>query len=211
MRYLPAISAIALVIAAGLVHGFWTDRWTVSRAPAEAAARLDKLPLSVGDWDGQVVAGDTRSSEAITGQLYRHYVNRKNGSEVTVAIFSGLPGPVSIHTPDVCYGAAGFKVAARTKYRHPAEGGSPAAEFWTADLHKVRATETLHQRIFWSWTAGGQWQAPDEPRLAFVAEPVLYKLYLVRSLNSTSEPIDGDPCVDLLRQLLPQLQKEIFD
>jgi hypothetical protein len=211
MRYLPAYAAIVLVIVSGIVHGFWTDRWTVSAAPTEAAARLEKLPLSVGDWQGRPLKGGPKSNEAITGELYRLYVNRKTGSEVTVLIFSGLPGPVSIHTPDWCYGAAGYKVESPNRHRQAAQGATPAAEFWTADLHKTRATEQLHQRIFWSWTTHGTWQAPDEPRLAFVREPVLFKMYLVRPLHSPGEPLEGDPCLDLLRALLPQLQQNLFD
>jgi hypothetical protein len=211
MKYLPAYSAVVLVIVAGLVHGFWTDRWTVSHAPAEAAARLAKLPLTVGEWEAQPLKGEAKSTEAIAGELNRRYVHRKNGSEVTVVIFAGLPGPVSIHTPDVCYGAAGFKVESPARYRLAAEDGSPGGSFWTADLHKARVTQELHQRIFWAWTARGTWQAADDPRLAFAGERVLFKMYLVRPMHSPSEPIEGDACLQLLRELLPQLAKNLFE
>jgi hypothetical protein len=210
LRYLPLLTAVALGICCGLVHGFWTDRWTRSRAPAEAAARLTRVPLEAGDWQAEPLPFNERETEAISGRLYRRYVNRLSGSAVTVALVSGLPGPVAIHTPDVCYKANGFKVASPIKYRHAATAGAPAAELLTADLEKARAAEVLHQRIFWSWTTAGTWSAPDNPRWQFAAEPVLYKLYLVREMSAADEPLEEDPCIDLMRQLLPQLHQVLF-
>src|SRR6516225_2141560 len=98
-RYYPAFTALTLILVAGLVHGFWTDRWVVSTAPAEAAARLEQLPLEAGDWKGEPLEVNSKSAEAITGRLCRRYTNRSTGSVVTIALVSGLPGPVSIHTP----------------------------------------------------------------------------------------------------------------
>jgi hypothetical protein len=209
-RYLPAFVAIALVVLCGVVHGFWTDRWTVSRAPAEAAARLRQLPVTVGDWQAQELPIDSRSPEAISGEMCRRYVNRTNGNAVTVVLLCGLPGPVSIHTPDVCYKAGGFDVGTPLKYTQPAQGQVPAADFLTSDLNKNRSTGQVYQRIFWSWNATGTWRVPGNPRWEFAPEPVLYKLYLVRDMNSPGEPLEDDPCLDLMRQLIPQLQQVLF-
>lgn len=208
MRYFPPLTAIVLGICCGIVHGFWTDRWTVSHAPAEAAARMAQLPLEAGDWQAQELPVSDRETEAISGRLYRRYLNRLSGSVVTVALVTGLPGPVSIHTPDVCYKANGFKVAAPIKYLYK---GPAAAEFWTADLKKVKAAEVMHQRIFWAWTTTGEWSVPDNPRWHFAAERVLFKLYLIREMATADEPLEEDPCIDLMHQLLPQLRRVLFD
>jgi hypothetical protein len=208
-RCLPPLTAALLVVIGGIVHGFWTDRWTTSAGPAEAAARLKRVPRNVDDWEGKTLPHRS-SSEGIVGQLYRSYVNRVNGTEITVALFTGLPGPVSIHTPEVCYRASGFQVAAPLRYTYAGAKGQPTAVFWTADLQKTKATETLHQRIFWAWATDGAWQAAENPRVQFAAKPVLYKLYLVRELTSPDEPLEEDPCIDLMHDLLPQLQKYLF-
>src|SRR5262245_32289500 len=121
-RYTPALVAVALVVVSGLVHGFWTDRWSTSHAPAEAAERLARVPLDAGEWQGQDLPNATRFTEAITGQMYRRYVHRSTGSVVTVALICGLPGPVSIHTPDVCYKAGGYEVATPARFQGPAYG-----------------------------------------------------------------------------------------
>jgi hypothetical protein len=210
-RYLPAAAALVLLLVAGLVHGFWTDRWTVSKATAEAAVRLQHLPLAVGDWQGENVEVDTRETEAITGHLYRRYVNRSNGNQVTIVLLCGLPGPVSIHTPDVCYRAGGFDVAEPVKVKVAAEPPGPDGEFWAADLHKATATEEVRQRIYWSWSATGAWTAPDDdPRGLFAGQPVLFKLYAVRDLAAGDKLRDDDPCAELLRQLMPQMKKTLF-
>jgi hypothetical protein len=171
---------------------------------------LGQVPLEVGDWQAEPLAFNERETEAISGRLYRRYVNRLSGSVVTVALVSGLPGPVSIHTPDVCYKANGFKVASPIKYRYAGGLGVPAAEFLTADLQKIQAADAIHQRIFWSWTTNGTWSVPDNPRWQFAAEPVLYKLYLVREMSAADEPLEEDPCIDLMRRLLPQLHGVLF-
>ena len=93
-RYLAAACAAILVVLCGMVHGFWTDRWTTSLPPAQAAERLGRVSLEVGDWAGQTLPSKSRP-EGIAGQLYRRYINRVNGTKITVALFTGLPGPVN--------------------------------------------------------------------------------------------------------------------
>ncbi len=208
-RLFPVLTGMLLVIGGGVVQGFWTNRWDTSPAPAEAAERLKNVPLRVGDWVATALPVKT-GPEPIAGQLYRRYVHQVNGTVITVALYTGQPGPVSIHTPDVCYKASGFDVAVPLKYKWAGVRGIAAGEFWTADLQKIKATEKLHQRIFCSWTTDGTWRAAGNPRWEFADQPVLYKLYLVRELTSAEEPLEEDPCIDLMSDLLPQLQKCVF-
>ena len=44
-RLLTALAASVLVIACGVVHGFWTDRWQQPVETAAAAARMDDAAL----------------------------------------------------------------------------------------------------------------------------------------------------------------------
>src|SRR5262245_23228091 len=139
-RYFPALVAILLVIGGGIVHGFWTDRWGTSPAPAEAGRRLKAVPLRAGDGAAAPLPNKA-GPESLAGQLYRRYVHQVNGTVITVALYTGLPGPVAIHTPDVCYKASGFEVASPIKYRWAGLRGMASGEFWTADLQKIKATE----------------------------------------------------------------------
>jgi hypothetical protein len=205
-RMFPAVIGIGAVLATGAVHGTWTDRWGAPEEPAAWAARMDAIPLTTDDWEGEEVASKRTEYDGFAGHIYRRYVNRRTGKEVKLYLVCGKPGPVSVHTPDVCYGAVGYKVLARGKFTSPADGAVPAAELETGLFRQERAAEQNYLRIFWAWSTGGAWSAPAEPRRAFAGNPALYKIYLLHDMASPDEAAEEDPCSDLLKQLLPGME-----
>jgi len=211
LRIIAPLVAVSAVVASGAVHGIWTDRWAIAEEPATWAAKLDLVPAVVGDWEGRVIKVNRIESGGVSGSLHSVYQNRRTGREVTVFLVCGRPGPISIHTPDVCYGAVGYEVVSRQPFAAPVGADAPA-EFWTAQFRKNQSTDQSLLRIFWSWSGNGEWKAPRdrEPRYAFAHCPALFKLYLIREMNSADDPLDNDPCVDLMKQLLPQLQRSLF-
>jgi hypothetical protein len=208
-RLVPAAVAVVLVVLSGVVHGFWTGRWSAA-ASGDVAARLDSVALELGDWQGQKLEPDARQGEGMAGILYRRYVNRSTRSAVTVYLVCGRTGPVAVHTPDVCYGANGYQVTDLGKQSVRPAPGAAGAELEAVQVVKTKAAEQIAQRVYWTWSAAGTWQVPDNPRLAFARHPLLYKLYLIRDLSRPGEPLEDDPCVDLMRQLLPELKKALF-
>src|SRR6266850_214231 len=113
-RTLPLITGIALLLTCGLVRGLWTDRWGSAAAPAAAAAKLEHLAWVIGEWEGRPIELEQaqRDASRVSGCIVRRYVHRVNGDAVTIFLGCGRPGPVSVHTPDVCYAGAGYKLAA---------------------------------------------------------------------------------------------------
>jgi len=208
VRFLPALSAVLAVLITGVVHGVWTDRWTTLEAAT--TPRLEQLPLTLGDWHGQNVEMDKRFLGPVTGCIHRRYVNQRSGVAVSLTLVSGRPGPVAIHTPDVCYVASGFQTASTEKFVPRLDSSVPAAEFMTAQFVKNKSADQTNLRVFWSWNADGRWVVADTPRFAFAPCRVLYKLHLVRELAVASEPLDDDPCVQLMQLLLPELQKTVL-
>jgi hypothetical protein len=209
-RSLPAVAAVVAIVACGVVHGFWTGRWSGAASGGEMAARLRQVALDLGDWQGRDLDADVRLKEGMVGVLYRSYVHRPTGKAVTVYLVCGRSGPVAVHTPDVCYAASGFDVTPLGRQAVRAKSGATLAELEAARMSKKRAAEHIQQHIFWSWSATGTWQVPDNPRLAFARYPLLYKLYLLRDLSRPGEAADEDPCLDLMRQLQPELQRVLF-
>ncbi len=205
-RYLP-LTAAALVISAGVVHGLWTDRWNLSDEPGASAARLGQVPMAIGDWQGQVIDKDTQPPAGVVGYLCRRYVNSRSGAAVTVVIVTARPGPACIHTPDACYVASGYQYSGLQKYAMKTE---PAAEFWTAPFFKQKAADQRNLRIFWAWNAAGSWQAPDSPRFTFARYPVLHKLYLIREMATSEEPLDEDACIEFMKEFQPAFQRAMF-
>src|SRR4051812_23326676 len=101
MRILPVLTVVGVVTLSGVVHGVWTNRWGSTRAVEEASARLQDVPMTVGEWDGQAKELSEReiALAEINGYFSRNYVNRRTGSMVSVLLICGRPGPVSVHTP----------------------------------------------------------------------------------------------------------------
>jgi hypothetical protein len=212
-RWLFGMTASIALLAAGLVHGYWTDRWTVNEETRIAAERLDAIPLQVGDWDGEEV--EIKSSQrapGVAGYIQRRYVNRKLGASVVMALVNGRPGPVATHTPEVCYGASGYQVGARKPIRLDTKDVS--AQFWTSDATRTRVTEETKIRIYWGWNGGQGWVASEDARNEFprYKSPILHKLYVIRDLHEGRARAPGrdDPCELFLQALLPELEKAIY-
>jgi hypothetical protein len=207
-RILPIAAAVVALIAGGVVHGLWTDRWTAKPDPGAAAGRFDGLPTTIGDWEGEALEVSPRELDGLSGYLARRYVNRDTGDAVTLALMCGRPRVVSVHSPDVCYAANGYEVTAPSRYG-PSDLPAPAS-FWMTEMVRTRAAEQTRLRVFFAWSATGAWEAPDNPRVAFAGVPVLYKLYLLRDLPAGNAPLADDPCLDFFKRLQPELQKCLF-
>lgn len=213
VRTLPLVAGIAILFPCGLVRGLWTDRWAPGAAASAAAVKLERLPMTIGEWQGGPIDNEAaqRDVSKVAGHVMRRYENRVNGNACSLFLACGRPGPLSVHTPEVCYNGAGYELAA-PPVKCPVEGASPArpSEFWAAAFAKQESAIPLELRVFWAWNALGAWQAPENPRLAFVRVPVLYKLYVIREAAPGDGRLEDDSCKDFLRRLLPELEKVIL-
>jgi hypothetical protein len=210
---LPVVAAYAVLIVGGAVHGLWTDRWTVSGAVEDAVGRLEQVPPRAGDWEvrsqEQLPSRDVALAGA-AGYLYRTYENRRSGERVALLIMAGHPGPLSVHTPDICYGGLGYQPNDDIeRWAAPAGAGGRRPEFFTAKFLKQGGTAPP-LRVLWTWGAAGTWQAPDNPRLSLASQPAVFKLYLVRALASEKERLEDDPCADFIGVMFPKLQGCLF-
>ncbi len=60
-RLLSWITALTLLVAAGVLHGLWSERWRPADALEAAAVRLEQVPLEIGDWQGKAIDTDAES------------------------------------------------------------------------------------------------------------------------------------------------------
>ena len=79
------------------------------------------------------------------------------------------------------------------------------AEFWTSSLERKDPVGNEHLRIYWSWRGGGEWRAPEWPRLELARYPFVYKLYVVSEASARAEVLEQDPGVQFLKDFLPRL------
>src|SRR5438105_14630611 len=123
------------VLASGAVSGVMTRRWAPS-VDLDAAAQRAQLPLEAGDWIGRhltVTPAEVQAAQA-AGILRRTYTDRRTGHTVGVSLVCGRGGPVSRHTPEVCYPNSGFEEIGR-----PARlsvDGENLAQFWLQRFRK---------------------------------------------------------------------------
>jgi hypothetical protein len=213
LRALAATAAALLVIVPGILHGLREGRWQNSQQLEAAVARVRRVPLAVGDWRGQpaeLSQEEVRGAEA-DGCLVRRYENARTGEAVTVVLLCGRPGPISVHTPDVCYVSSGYDLLGGVvRLAKPFESGPRPAEFCAARFRKPGPAAAENCHVFWAWSAAGDWSAPANPRIAFAPYPALYKLYVIREPGPGDESLQEDPAVEFIRLLLPELRAALF-
>src|SRR5213592_4051172 len=99
-RIILIASAALVLVASGVVHGLWTDRWIDNRAEVtQAAQRIDQLPRVFGKWEGKDIPMNADTRSGLAGLLARRYVHQESGKVVTILVGCGRPGPVCTHTP----------------------------------------------------------------------------------------------------------------
>jgi hypothetical protein len=210
----PLLVATAIVLVGGGIQGIASHRWTTNHEVEQAAARLDRVALAVGDWKGQALESSAQdfARAGIVGQLLRRYVNQRTGDVVTLLIVCGRPGSISVHTPEVCYAGAGYEVLGqREKLSSPRDSADSPTEMWKVRLRKVGAIAPELLAVCYGWSTTGVWRAPArDARFEFAGSPYLYKMYLVHSSTTTGGPQEVDPSVEFLRALVPGLRRSLF-
>lgn len=212
-RSLPLLTGLALVLAAGYLHGVWTQRWRRAPELEQAVRRLRDLPGDLGPWKAQPAPVDEQdlAQAGAAGWWSRRYTHEKTGESVSVIMLCGRGGPLCVHRPEHCYRGAGYEMASAPLLHRPRLGpGAAPAEFWTTRFVKQDVTGGEQLRIFWAWRGGGGWTAPNNPRWDLAHLPVLHKLYVVREVT-TARPqrVEDDPAAHFLELLLPALDRAI--
>jgi hypothetical protein len=204
--------AAAILVVSGLVHGLWAERWSPSPALQAALGKVDLVPLEAGDWKGQVVESDASAFAQAGAQAYwtRSYVHTRKKTALLAILMCGRAGRMSVHTPEMCYGGAGYEMGGSVEsLTVKAEEGTELGTFWTARFSKHGGV-AADLRLYWAWSAIGPWQASANPRWQYGGEPFLYKLYLSHGGPGLSSP-SNEAVLDFMRQFLPELHRTLFD
>jgi hypothetical protein len=170
------------------------------------------LPVQVGEWQGEFkeLSPEEKRIAGVQEGLVGRYVHRTRKKEVQFLLVCGLPRNISLHTPEDCYAGSGYAPVGDPVKEQLKVDGIPV-NLQVAAFQRDRGGIAENLRIMWTFSPDGRWEAPDSPRSAFSGRRFLYKIYLVRDLSKSDEPLEKDDvCLELLRQLLPELQKVLF-
>ena len=208
-RMRACLAAIGVLLCSGVIcHLLAKD----SAHLDVAAERVPLVPKVVGDWQARDEEPDTRAFEQTGAKGYwvRTYVHQKTKESVLVILMCGRPGKMAVHTPEVCYGGAGYELRDQPS-PCAIKGTNAAAQFWSAHFVK-KGVNATHLRLYWAWNATGEWEASPGPRWQFRGEPFLFKLYVSRDVSQQPNLApQADPTAEFLRQFVPVVKQTLFD
>jgi uncharacterized protein DUF3485 len=196
----------------GWIHGQLTDRWGTRPNVNEAATRLRQpIPKEIGAWR---LLQETQFQPEIVEMLQcpAHincvYEHQQSGDIATVAVIVGPPGPVAVHTPEICYSSRDFAIQGERRAISVKDTDQQTHSLWELSL-KSRMPSGDALRVVYAWSPGGNWEASSHPRFAYGGLPYLYKLQVSVTTNDKSGPSEFDPCQDFLGNFLSQLQSHL--
>lgn len=204
--FLVALSlGMGLTVVSGLAFGWLDARWASPPDMVAIGSKLEQLPERVGDWtlvETQQLDDNARQLLRCYGDAVRVYANVNSGSRVTVAVLLGPRGPISVHTPEICYSGQGVAQHGERTRAEVSSGGVKHALWQTSFLSKVDQQPEFE--VFYAWSDGGPWLAAEQPRYWLTDR--LYKIQLAGPPTVDGQPSESLQFLELfLEQLQPQL------
>jgi hypothetical protein len=203
-RVFAWISAFAIVLAAGAVYGHYSNRWGPPTDLVAAGEHLKTLPPEIGDWhlqDESTMSAGTIEMLECAGYVSRSYVNVRTGDTINVALIVGPPGPISVHTPEICYSSRNYELIGRREATRLASHSGQAHTFWNTTFKSKNAfSEKLS--VYYAWSDGSAWSAARSPRFTFAASPALYKLQLAGVIGEGRNSETKTPPARFLKALI---------
>ena len=177
-----------------------------------AARKLPDLPRTFGGphndlWQHlkseETLSPDTAALLECTGSTVRTYENQRTNEMVSMFLIVGPTGPTSAHTPEVCFASQNYvRRDARQRITIPGAQQEQDDQFWALSFKTKEVREDL-LRVYYGWTAGQRWSAPEDTRFGFVGAPYLYKLQLSSKMPAGTDLKTSDACREFLKDFLP--------
>jgi hypothetical protein len=206
---------VCCVLVLGTYSGGWlqqqsSNHWESAEALRLAGEKLQQpLPNRLGNWR---LASERQFADEVVRALQcrayvcRSYTNDQTGDTVSVAVLVGPPGPMSVHTPEICYSSKDYQVTTGRVPTTVQDQSGQQHVLWDLRL----ATDDVNRaplRVLYGWGTGGPWLATRHPRFTHAGERYLYKIHLAAPAADVSN--DYDPCHDFLSSFLPELRHHL--
>jgi hypothetical protein len=206
------LAGIVLAAAVGVWQGDWSGRWKTAADPALAADRIARVPAEFNGWKGTDTPLDSKQLEVaeIAAAISRFYVNPSRNASISVLLVCGKPGPISVHTPEICYPGSGFDAVGETIEIPWRLKTGQTARFRRGLYRGMGRPEPRTLAIHWTWSTNGTWDAPDHPRLAYDPSELLYKIYLIQEVDPDSAEADEATVAQFADDFLATLAPILF-
>ena len=208
---LGIVLAFAMTVLSGVLQGHMRNRWGPSPDTLRAAKLLAEVPEQFGDWRLQSTEKLGETAEKMlecTGYFVRNYQNQATGDLVSVTLLLGPPGPISVHTPEICFPTHNYQVMGKREQVVLRGADGREDQFWALG-YRAKNLRGDMLRVYYSWTAGDRWSAAGDPRFKYASKPYLYKIQLSSPLPAGADMEADDPCKKFLEDFLPASRKYI--
>jgi hypothetical protein len=125
---------------------------------------------------------------------------------VDLSLLIGPAGTVSVHSPEICFPSKNFELLGKRVRITIRDDAGIDHQFWRVEFRSQDLEERL-SRVYYGWSIGGTWSAPDDPRFEFAGQPYLYKLQLHVKISPDSEKADAG--LSFLSNFLPEARAEL--
>jgi len=172
---------------------------------------LEQVPRVLGDWRGEDTKIDSKIARrtGATDLVTRRYVDQRTGASIELILLYGPTTEVFNHVPELCYKAAGYSKKAGPDVRE-IEVDSHALPFRSLVYTKGEGGQAEFHEVFYSWRFTNHWSPEIEGTFKrFERIPGLLKVHLARKVSDQERRDIGNPCEDLLRVLLPELESRL--
>jgi EpsI family protein len=172
---------------------------------------LVELPMNLGYWKGQDITMDPRlvrrtgSSDVIT----RRYINQRTGVTIDAVILYGPTSDMFIHTPELCYPAAGFEPLSDTSERPIVVEGVGTVPFRSLAFTKGEGGLTDMQEVYYSLWYDGHWTTQSTTPKASQRIPGMYKIQISRRISTRERRDLDNPCEPLLVSLISEIESRM--
>jgi hypothetical protein len=191
----------------GIQSGHTANRWGDNEGLLRAAEQLRKPPAGrLGNWRLQreePFSEDVVQMLQCPAHFCRTYLNDQTGETINVAVVVGPPGPISVHSPEVCYSSQDFKVTGGRTGTKILDRNEKEHSLWELKLQSSGANP-MPLRVVFGWGTGGAWAASQNPRFDYAGLPYLYKIQLATAATDSSD--ENNTYQDFLKAFLADLE-----
>ena len=207
--------ACALLLISGAVR-FWEDRTfrAIQIQTINPLFPLKSVDETVGRWEAKesresVLDPEIARVAGSSDSLIRTYVDKKTGVSVVVLVLYGRAGPVTAHTPEVCYTSQGYDQLETFDLDLPGRDQG-TSRFRSLVFTKKGGREGSQQEVFYAFRSEGRWSPVVEGRWkALETSPPVFKIMVQRRLADRERRNVNNPCIQFLTEMLPALERRI--
>ena len=206
------LAVVAVILAASGGTRLWQEYRLVEslQRGRNSPFALADLPMTIDAWKGQNATMDPRivRGSGSTDIVTRRYINQRTGVSLDVVILYGPTSDMFIHTPELCYPAAGFEILPGTVERPIAvEGtGAETVPFRSLAFTKGEGGLADTQEVYYSLFYDGRWTTQSTSPKASQRIPGMYKVQLSRRISTRERRDLDNPCEPFLASLVGEIE-----